>query len=386
MDEFATFFDETPNPDNPRHARVMHQQEIFETWSERAGSFRPSFQQFSDELKAILPVSIYEMYGVNRADLATPIISDTFLQKIQHSLVSAYDKRGLHFSLKNLHAIANPDELEENPERVLYQGCFNLMGDICYQMDVPILLTKQQDEDAFDFFFVLKLAKLPLVEIDPFLEYHRAASFEGDTDSFCRYLSVLMDGLHEIAGFDAVQVSKSQSKIIEEWCNLQLSQRAANSLQVNKDDWGELESFHSEMSIATYRKLIAYFGRYPSLKKEKAPRSRIKVSTIEAPKKFLQLLNESDIELLQDVGLSLPSKIGKKITPNLGIGDMSLLYFFFHFIWQHNTNSLTSGRMQIALYVNTWFQLKKVVTPDSLRKHNVSTDFKEGLESIWDKR
>ena len=82
------------------------------------------------------------MYGVNRADLAVPIISDSFLRKIQHSLVSAYDKRGLLFSLKNLHAIANPDELEENPERALYQGCFNLMGDACYQMDVPIVLTK----------------------------------------------------------------------------------------------------------------------------------------------------------------------------------------------------------------------------------------------------
>lgn len=386
MEESATFFDDRSNPDDPQHARVMRQQEIFEAWSERAGSFRPSFQHFSEDLKAILPVSIYEMYGVNRADLALPIISDPFLLKIQHLLVSAYDKRDLHFSLKDLHAIANPDEPEENPERVLYQGCFNLMGDTCYKMDVPILLTKQQDEDAFDFFFVLKLAKLPLVEIDSFLEYHRAANFDGDTELFCRYLSVLMDGLHEIAGFDAVQVSESQSKIIEEWCNLQLSQRAANSLQVNKDDWGELESFHSEMSIAAYRKLIAYFGRYPSLKKERVPRSRIKASTIEPSKKFLQLLNETDIELLQDVGLSLPSKIGKKIEPNLGIGDMSLLYFFFHFIWQHNTNSLTSGRKQMALYVNSWFQLESVVTPDALRKHNVSTDFKEGLEAIWDKR
>jgi hypothetical protein len=116
------------------------------------------------------------------------------------------------------------------------------------------------------------------------------------------------------------------------------------------------------------------------------PRSRIKASTIEPSKKFLQLLNETDIELLQDVGLSLPSKTGKKITPNIGTGDLSLLYYFFHFIWQHNTIRLTHGRRQMALFVNSWFELENVVTPDALRKHNVPTDFKEGLESIWGKR
>ncbi len=260
------------------------------------------------------------------------------------------------------------------------------MGDSCYRMDVPIHLTKEQDEEAFDFFFVLKLAKLSLAEIDSFLEYHRTANFAGDTGAFCRYLSVLLVGLDKMAGFEEVPMLQSQKDVVEGWCRLQLSQRASDSLKLDKDDWGELESFHSEMTIATYRKLIAYFGRYKSLKKERAPRSRSKASTIEDPKKFLQLLNESDIELLEDVGLSLPSRIGKKIKPNLGIGDMGLLYFFFHFIWQHNTSSLTSGRTQMARYVNAWFELEHVVTPDALRKHNVSTDFEEGLKFIWDKR
>lgn len=385
MDKFFFPSDNALDPRDPEQALIIQQRVIADAWQDKTWPFRPSFQSLSDERKAILPVDIYQAYGIDRQDLAIPLEHPSFREKLQAALISAYDKRGLHFPLKHLNAIANPDETDESPSRVLYQGCFNLRGDFCYQMDVPIHLTKEQDEDAFDFFFVLKLAKLLLAEIDPFLEYHRTANFTGDTGAFCRYLSVLTDGLHEVAGFEEVQVSQSQKDVIEKWCDLQLSQRAANSLNLDKDDWGELESFHSEMTVVTYRKLIAYFGRYESLKKERAPRSRSKASTIENPKKFLQLLNESDIELLQDVGLSLPSKMGKKIKPNLGIGDMSLLYFFFHFIWQHNTSSLTSGRTQMAQYVNSWFELENVVTPDALRKHNVSTDFTEGLKVIWNK-
>lgn len=371
MDEFATFFDDASNPDDPGQARIIRQREIFEAWSERTSSFSPSFEHFSDELKAILPVSIYEVYGVNRADLATPIISDPFLQKIQDSLVSAYDKRGLHFSLKNLHAIANPDELEENPERALYQGCFNLMGDACYQMDVPIVLTKRQDEDAFDFFFLLKLAKLPLTEIDSFLEYHRTANFEGDTQSFCRYLSVLTESRHEVAGFDKVPMLQSQKDVVEGWCTLQLSQKVSGYLKLEKENWGQLTPIFPQMKEETFRKLIAYFGRYESAIKGNETRP---------------ILFESDIELLQQVGFSLPANPPNKIKPNLGKGDKSLLYFFFHFIWKKNATTSNDTREQVALFINTWFQLEVNVTPDALRKHKVEPRFEEGLNGIWAKR
>jgi len=386
MDDSFFPSDNALDPEDSEQALIIQQRVIAEAWQDQTQPFRASFQDLSDERRAILPVGIYQAYGIDRQELAVPLNASSLHQKIQTALISAYDKRGLHFPVKHLYAIANPDETDESPERIRYEGCFNLMGDYCYRMDTPIHLTKEQDEEAFDFFFLLKLAKLPLAEIDSFLEYHRTANFARDTGVFCRYLSVLTVGLDEIAGFEEVQILQSQKDVIEGWCDLQLSQRAASSLKLDTEDWGELESFHSEMTIATYRRLIAYFGRYESLKKEKAPRSKSKASTIENPKKFIQLLNESDIELLQDVGLSLPSKMGKKIKPNLGIGDMSLLYFFFHFIWQHNTSSLTSGREQMALFINSWFQMNKVVTPDALRKHNVPTDFEEGLKIIWDKR
>jgi len=386
MDESFFPSDNIFDPSDPEQALITQQRVVAEAWKDQTEPFRPSFQNLSDERKAILPVDIYQAYGIDRHELAVPLNASSLHQKIQTALISAYDKRGLHFPVKHLYAIANPDETDESPERIHYEGCFNLMGDYCYRMDTPIHLTKEQDEEAFDFFFLLKLAKLPLAEIDSFLEYHRTANFDGDTGAFCRYLSVLMDGVHEVVGFEEAQVSQSQKDVVEKWCDLQLSQRAANSLKLDKEDWGELESFHSEMTIATYRRLIAYFGRYESLKKEKVPRSKSKASTTESPKKFLQLLNESDIELLQDVGLAIPSKKGKKIKPNIGIGDMSLLYFFFHFIWQHNTGSLTSGRAQMVKYLNCWFEFENDVTPDALRKHNVSTDFIKGLNAIWDKR
>lgn len=368
MDEFATFFNDPPNPDDPKQALMIRQRDIFESWSKRTSSFRPSFEHFSEELKAILPVSIYEMYGIDRADLAVPIILDHFLQKIQHSLISGYDKRGLHFSLKNLHAIANPDESEDNPELVLYQGCFNLMGDTCYRMDVPILLTKQQDEDAFDFFFLLKLAKLPLTEIDSFLEYHRTANFDSDTQSFCRYLSVLMEGLHEIAGFDEVLLSQSSKDTIIGWCNLQIAPIYSKS---NKEDWGRLVPIFPEMKEETFRKLIGYFGRYESAIKGN---------------ETLPILLESDIELLQRVGFSLPSNPPEKIKPNLGKGDKALLYFFFHFIWKKNATTLEDSKGQVALFINTWFQLDVPVTPDALRKHKVEVSFENSLKGIWVKR
>ena len=289
MDEFFFPSDNALDPADPKQALILQQRGIAEAWKEQTEPFGPSFQNLSDERKAILPVDIYQTYEIDRQELAIPLNLFSFREKIQTALISAYDKRGLHFPVKHLNAIANPDETDESPELALYQGCFNLRGDYCYRMDIPIHLTKEQDEDAFDFFFVLKLAKLLLAEIDPFLEYHRTANFDGDTGAFCRYLSVLMDGVHEVVGFEEAQVSQSQKDVVEKWCDLQLSQRAASSLKLDKDDWGELESFHSEMTVVTYRKLIAYFGRYESLKKERAPRSRRKASTIENPKKFFQL-------------------------------------------------------------------------------------------------
>ncbi len=222
-----------------------------------------------------------------------------------------------------------------------------------------------------DFFFVLKLAKLLLAEIDPFLEYHRTANFAGDTGAFCRYLSVLIDGLHEVAGFEEVQISQSQEKNIKKWCDLQLSQRAPSYSKSDKENWGELIPIFPDMKEETFGKLIGYFGRYESARKvnEKLP-----------------ILLESDIELLQRVGFSLPSNAPLKIKPNLGKGDRALLYFFFHFIWKKNATTLKDRKDQVTLFINSWFQLDVPVTPDALRKHKVEANFEKGLKDIWVKR
>lgn len=371
MDESFFPSDNIFDPSDPEQALITQQRVVAEAWKDQTEPFRPSFQNLSDEMKAILPVDIYQAYGIGRQDLAIPLVTVSFRQRIQATLISAYDHRGLQFPKKNLYAIANPDETDESPERALYEGCFNLMGDSCYRMDVPIHLTKEQDGEAFDFFFILKLARLPLAEIDSFLEYHRTANFDGDTRAFCRYLSVLLVGLDEMAGFEEVSMLQSQKDLIEGWCDLQLSQSASDSSTLDKADWGELTPIFPDMKVEVFRKFIGYFGRYESARKGN---------------ETLPILLESDIELLQQVGFSLPSNPTIKIKPNLGKGDKALLYFFFHFIWKKNATTLKDSREQVALFINTWFQLDVPVTPDALRKHKVESLFEKGLNDIWSKR
>ena len=125
------------------------------------------------------------------------------------------------------------------------------------------------------------------------------------------------------------------------------------------------------MKEETFRKLIAYLGRYESARKGN---------------EILPILLESDIELLQRAGFSLPSNPPIKIKPNLGKGDKALLYFFFYFIWKRNNTTLKDSKDQIALFINTWFQLDVPVTPDALRKHTIEANFENGLKDIWSKR
>lgn len=371
MDEPLLPFDNTLDPTDPKQALIIRQRRIAEGWQDQTEPFRPSFQNLSDEKKSILPVDIYQAYGIDRQDLAIPLKRPSFREKIQDALISAYDKRGLHFPLKNLYAIANPDETDESPSRAIYEGCFNLAGDYCYRMDVPIHLTKEQDGEKFDFFFVLKLAKIPSIEIDSFLDYHRTVNFAGDTTAFCRYLSLLMDGLHEIAGFDEVIVLQLKKDVIGGWCKLQLPQRPSDSSKLDKENWGQLTPIFSDMKEEVFRKLIGYLGRYESSKKGS---------------ERLPILLESDIELLQQVGFTLPSDPPMKIKPNLGKGDKALLYFFFYFIWKRNATTLEDSKDKVTLFINTWFQLKVPVTPDAIRKYTIEANFENGLKDIWAKR
>ncbi len=47
------------------------------------------------------------------------------------------------------------------------------------------------DGKEFDFFFALKLIKVPMMEIDDFLDYQLTQSFGGDHEKFKRYLKLL---------------------------------------------------------------------------------------------------------------------------------------------------------------------------------------------------
>ena len=75
--------------------------------------------------------------------------------------------------------------------------------------------TRENEPDAFDLFFSLRLAFTDLSEIDDFLNYHQASTFQNDSTAFSRYLNVVVLRKHATAF-----VYPEVKEVVMEWITL----------------------------------------------------------------------------------------------------------------------------------------------------------------------
>jgi hypothetical protein len=142
---------------------------------------------FSDNTYIIGISKIWADYGIFPQEIALFPSPSPFIHMLQSAAIRVMERRNLSFDRKYIHAIADPDHEGENDSMLLAHG-FMIAGSFGYEMDLPILLSKETDQKDFDLFFALRWAKLDFTDSSKFFDFHLTQSFQNDLNEYVTYI------------------------------------------------------------------------------------------------------------------------------------------------------------------------------------------------------
>ena len=151
---------------------------------------QPSYD-FSDDTYIISILSIWGNYDIGIQQTATFPNRDPFIYLIQAAAIRVLDRRQLRFKNDFIYAVADPDHAGENRFMLLAHG-FVEDGLYGYEMNLPVILSKEQDDKDFDLFFALHWAKLDFTDSAQFFDFHLRENFKGDSKEFSSFIHQIL--------------------------------------------------------------------------------------------------------------------------------------------------------------------------------------------------
>lgn len=142
---------------------------------------------FSDDTYIICISQIWADHGILPQEMALFPSPSPFIHMLQSATARVMERRNLSFDRKYIYAIADPDHEGENESMLLAHG-FMIAGPLGYEMDLPIHLSRDKDENDFDLFFALRWAKLDFTDNSRFFDFHLRHTFQNDLDTFSTYI------------------------------------------------------------------------------------------------------------------------------------------------------------------------------------------------------
>lgn len=195
------------DPNIPEDREILWKRSVRQRWTDYVTetlSMQPSVE-FPNDTYLICLRSIWLKYAINIQQIAKFPNSDPFIYLLQDAAIRVLDRRNLNFESKYIYAIADPDHAGENPFMLLSHG-FVEVGSQGYEMDLPVLLSKELDKKDFNLFFSLLWAQLDFTDNPQFFEFHLKESFQNDLDSFSTYI-------HQILlQFETLEMVQTSSK------------------------------------------------------------------------------------------------------------------------------------------------------------------------------
>lgn len=238
-------------------AEIDRQFEIQQRWNKHVLTVNPASRTLDDDKWGIVPQFICGPdYGITYQDLATFPNASILVGEVQHHLVNAYERRNLGFPARNIFAIANPGNVSRDREIVIYFGFLEYLS-AGYDTRIEVLLDKEGDKEAFQFFFALKLIKCPIMDVDDFLEHHLTISFRGEQAEFGRFLTLLLRYIpREMAKFQEaginLDLSEDLRSSVVEWMASVLpapvEQETDNILRMRFTDDAIIDALHADLS------------------------------------------------------------------------------------------------------------------------------------------
>lgn len=142
---------------------------------------------FSDDTYIIGVSQIWGDYAIFPQEMALFPNPSPFIHMLQSAVIRVMERRNLIFDRKYIYAIADPDHEGENDSMLLVHG-FMVAGSFGYEMDLPVLLSKEKDEKDFDLSFALRWAKLDFTDSSKFFDFHLKQSFQNDLNEYVSYI------------------------------------------------------------------------------------------------------------------------------------------------------------------------------------------------------
>lgn len=346
LGQFHNQFD----PNNPEDALIIGQRKIRNDWERKFAAHAPTNLDISSWV--INPVSIYEEYGISRQDLVIAADDQSLVQSIQRHLLEVYNRRSLIFSPQHAFAIADPDETDQSEERLVYQGVL-VFAAIAYDLRVPVVLNRELDVEQFDFFFALKLLKVPQMRMDDFLDFQMKTNFNGNSVLFTRFLRKLLRYVYE-------ELSTLTHADI-------LWYVPTDGWKTSLEEWLDMTGVESRHQTNTKPDLKLASEDRASLPETKKPiqddinaaRFRRALNGLKAIKNKdnLPIISDDDLLYLKEQGPYINlGDTHQKIKLALTRNDKSKVYNFFHWLWDKFAEAKNRGITGYAEYLACYFQ------------------------------
>ena len=168
---------------------ILWKRKVLERWVEHKDTvlIEQEPTDFSDDTYIISISKIWADYGIFPQEMSLFPNPSPFINMLQSAAIGVMERRNLSFDSKYIYAIADPDHEGENDSMRLARG-FMVAGSNGYEMDLPIILSKDKDEKDFDLFFALRWAKLDFTDSTKFFDLHLKKNFKNDLDEFSSYV------------------------------------------------------------------------------------------------------------------------------------------------------------------------------------------------------
>lgn len=325
------------NADDPEEKIIIEQLQIRKAWDEKVRNLQPVAIYSDDQRFEINTGEILSAHKIFVHEIAEYSLNNNLLTEVADNLRYAYDRRGFSFQRSQASAIADPDQVNDET-RIQFMGIL-LWGATCYDLHVPLLLTKKDDDKEFDFFFVMKLIRLDVMDMDAFLEHQIRINFENQVEKFTRYLQMV---IRKNQSDEVLKMSAETVETIREWIKMKLPSTSEPArIECVKID-GNLTDRHFN-AFLDHLESVLNAGIEPKISRQ-------------------------DVELLKAHGLAIPVEENPvKITLRLKKGDKEVLYHYFHALWEkHGDFKGDVEKIEIARYLCGWFTNFEKTKPESL--------------------
>lgn len=343
------------NADDPEEKLIINQLQIRRAWDEKVGNLQPTAIYSGHQDLEINTGAILSADRIYENEVAKYSIDNYLLYEVADYLRRSYDRRGFSFHRSLASAIADPDQPNDET-RIQMMGIL-LWGETGYDLRVPLLLTKKDDDKEFDFFFIMKLIRLDVVDMDAFLEYQMSINFDNHVEKFSRYLQML---IRKFQSNDVLKLGAGTVETILEWIKMKLPSTAEPIRIECVKIKGNLDDRHFN-AFLDHLESVLNAGNEPKITKQ-------------------------DVELLKAHGLAVPAgENPAKITLRLKKGDKNMLYHYFHALWEkHGDFRGDVEKIEIARYLCGWFTNFEKVKPESLVVQlQANNNVREGVKQLF---